>query len=97
MCEAYIALFNDVSGAWRAHIANVMSNALYSWVFAQGVTCEDDDGDYVPATEEEMCDALSQPTTMAAAIMAMCEELGMPIDAWLNGKDAVALDRAAKA
>jgi len=95
MRDAMIALFNDITRAWQTHIANTMSNVLYSWVFAQGV-CEDEDGEYVPATASEMCNALSQPTTMAAAIMAMCEELEMPISAWLNDKDAVALERAAK-
>jgi len=87
MRDAFMGLIENISRSWQVHIENAMSNVLYSWVFAQGVTCEDDDGDYVPATASEMCDALSQPTTMAAAIMAMCEALDMPIDAWLNGKD----------
>jgi hypothetical protein len=97
MREAYIALFNDITGAWQTHIKNEMSNVLCGWVSAQGVTCENEDGEWIPATEDQMCDALSQPTTMAAAIMAMCEALELPIGAWLNAKDAVALERAAKA
>jgi hypothetical protein len=89
---AILAIVDDVEGSWRSHVSSSLSDMLFGWLQERlGDVCEEREYEH-----DEMVAALREPTTMAAALLRLSDELELGVRDWLTEHFAAALQAAAE-